>query len=142
MIIKDVLFRGGCALDRLMYGTKFGTLINPNNKGDDNNSKGDSGKAWDFLNEDSKGGAFDELTDSVSKTGASFNKMVATIAISVVASAIIVCGMEFAAYKNGGKKQELKEHLPYLILGVVFVIGFTIVFTLGESIVQGISDSL
>lgn len=144
MIIQDILFRGGCALDKMIYGTKFGTLLKLGNEdsGDSSSSKSDGDEAWDFLSDNSKGGAFDELTDSVEKTGASFNNMVSTIAISIVASAIIVCGLELALYKNGGKKQELKEHLPYLILGVVLVIGFTIVFTLGKSIVQGITNSL
>lgn len=143
MIIKDVLFRGGCALDRLMYGTKFGTILKLNNKksGDSESSSGDE-QPWDFLNDHSKGGAFDDLTESIKSTGSSFNEMVGVGAMSVIWAAIIFSGMEFAMYKNGTKKQELKEHLPYLLLAVILSGGTTVVFYLGYSIVKGIIASL
>lgn len=144
MFISDMLFRAGCGLDRLMYGSKFGSILNFAKDKDSGSDKKTGGEnEWDFLSKKSNGGgAFDKLTTSIKSTGASFNEMLGAFAVSAILGAIIIYGIQLAVFKNGGKKQELKEHIPYILLGIVFAVGGTILFVIGKSIANGIQSSL
>lgn len=144
MLMRDMLFRGACAIDRICYGTNLGNFLKLSNKNSEDNSSSSSSdeEIWSFLEEPSDNGAFSDLTKSVKDAGSAFNELVGTFAASAIFAAIIFCGMELAIFKSGGKKQELKEHIPYLLLAVVFTVGPAIIFIIGKSIVNGLQSSL
>lgn len=143
MHFKDMLFMGGCAIDRLMYGSKLGSVMQDTATASPKKKKSGGENEWDFLNKKSSGGgAFDKLTNSIKSTGASFNEMLGAFAISAILGAIIIYGIQLAVFKNGAKKQELKEHIPYIMLGILFAIGGTILFVIGKAIKNGIEASL
>lgn len=99
---------------------------------------------WDFLTDGTgDNGAFSELTETVEETGASFNGMMQSIGISLAGAAIITLaiGLLFGG-KNGTKREEKKEQIPYTFLGVCFIVGFAVVFVIAKILMDGIEGSL
>lgn len=106
---------------------------------------GSKGNVWDFATkEKTKGqtGAFDKLTTTVQDAGNSWVTLVQSLAISVAMSAIILLGMSLVTNKSGQKKQENKEHIPWVLLGIIFIIFFTVIFTIANSVGTAIETSL
>lgn len=70
----------------------------------------------DWLNED-KGSAFNKVNESVEAVGASWNRLLKTIAVLVFITAL--AGVAFTlAFAKGQAKQEAKSSLLYVILGI------------------------
>ena len=130
-MLQNLIFEGTMLFNNIFYGGMAGIKQCFFNEND-----------WDFVTSGGDGGAFDKVAKNVEQTGASFTRLTKTLAISVITAAIIVFGMQLVLGRNGQKKQELKDHIPWLLLGVVLVIGFTLVFTIADSIVNGLQSDL
>lgn len=101
------------------------------------------GNAWDFLDDDGgDGGIFGGLKKSIEQSGAAFVGLARSAALSIVVVAIIMLGVHFVLTHNGPKLQELKEHIPWALVGIVMVVGCTLLLYLGQSVADGIIASL
>lgn len=100
------------------------------------------GKAWDFLTEEGDGGIFDSVANSIKQIGASITKIFSTAAFAIIACALISFGVCFIVTKQGMKLQELKGQIPWVFVGIIFVVGFAAIFYIGEAIANGIIVSL
>lgn len=135
-MLSSIAFKGMTVFNSIYYGNglkQLGSVIK---------NGGATTAPWDFLDTNTDGGAFDSLTKSVESSGASLKRLAFSFAIAVAAAAIIIFGLQLILGKNGAKKQELKDHLPWVIIGVVLIVGFTLFFTLASSIVSGIESDL
>lgn len=97
---------------------------------------------WDFLSDSGDGGVFSGLVKSIQETGASLKKAVASAAFAIIVCAIIILGVKFVATRNDGKLEELKGQIPWVLIGVIMVVGCTAIFYFGQSIADGIIESL
>lgn len=97
---------------------------------------------WDFLSDGGDGGVFSGLVKSIQESGASLRKAASSAAFAIISCAIIILGIKFVATRNGGKLEELKGQIPWVLIGVIMVVGFTAIFYFGQSIADGIVESL
>lgn len=145
-MISSILFKGSMIFNSIYYGNglkQIGSYIrNTGEQATGDKTTSGTTAPWSFLETENKGGAFDSLATSIENSGASLKRLVLSFAISVATAAVIIFGLQLVLGKNGAKKQELKDHLPWLILGIVLIIGFTLVFSLASSIVSGIEGDL
>lgn len=137
-MLSSIAFKGMTVFNSIYYGNGL-KQISSRIK---NDTPSATTAPWDFLDKNTNGGAFDSLTKSVESSGASLKRLVFSFALAVAAAAIIIFGLQLILGKNGAKKQELKDHLPWVIIGVVLIVGFTLIFTLASSIVAGIQADL
>lgn len=97
---------------------------------------------WDFLSGGGDGGVFSGLVKSIRQSGASIRIAVSAVAFAIISCATIILGIKFVATRNGGKLEELKGQIPWVLIGIIMVVGFSAIFYVGQSIADGIIESL
>lgn len=95
---------------------------------------------FDFLSEPIPEGEdiLGDVTEKAKNVGKSAVNFVQVLSVISLFISIMCLGISLFMFKNGQKRAENKEHIPYILLGGVLVFGALGFMGLIQSIAQGI----